>query len=120
MPHLIVGTSYSKIMKHSEQKHIQRNIQNHLFSTYLLGRVTSLEQMSVAEFSGVQTWLKVYENGHKKVLGIWLDLVLKVKYRKILIFKAIFQCQKSAETLRKKKFLEEYKNGGLTFITNIF
>ena len=30
-------------------------------------RVTSLEQLSVAEFSGEQTRPKVYENGHKKV-----------------------------------------------------
>ena len=43
-------------------------------------RVASLEQLSVAEFSGEQTRPKVYENGHKMVLGIWLDLVLKVKY----------------------------------------
>ena len=60
--------------------------------SYVVIRVTSLEQLSVAEFSGEQTRLKVYENGHKKVLGIWLDLVLKVKYSKILIFKAIFLC----------------------------
>ena len=60
----------------------------------MLPRVTSLEHLSVAEFSGEQTRLKVYENGHKKVLGIWLDLVLKVKYSEILIFKAIFLCQK--------------------------
>ena len=42
--------------------------------------MTSLEQLSVAEFSGEQTRPKVYENGHKKVLGIWLDLVLRVKF----------------------------------------
>ena len=65
--------------------------------------MTSLEQMSLAESRGVETWLKVYENGHKKVQGIWLDLVLTVKYSKILIFKAILLCQKSAETLQKKK-----------------
>ena len=53
---------------------------------------------------------KVSENGHKKVLGIWLDLVLKVKYNEILIFKAIFLCRKSAKTLQKK-IIEEYKNG---------
>ena len=63
-------------------------------------RVTSLEQLSVAEFSGELTRLKVYENGHKKVLGTWLGLVLKVKFSKILIFKANFLCQKSAESLR--------------------
>ena len=39
---------------------------------------------------------------HKKALGIWFDLVLKVKYSKILIFKAIFLCQKSAKSLQKK------------------
>ena len=72
--------------------------------------MTSLEQLSVDEFSGEQTRPQVYENGHKKVLGIWLDLVLKVKYSEILIFKAIFLCQKSAESLQKK-IIEEYKNG---------
>ena len=56
-------------------------------------RVTSLEQLSIAEFSGEYTRPKVYEKGPKKVLSIWLDLVLKVKYSKILIFKAIFLCQ---------------------------
>ena len=29
-------------------------------------RVTSLEQLSVAEFSGEETRSKVYENGHKR------------------------------------------------------
>ena len=48
----------------------------------------------------------VYENGHKKVLGIWLDLVLKVKYSEILIFKAISLCQKSAESFQKKCLVE--------------
>ena len=62
-------------------------------------RVTSLEQLSLAEFSGELTRTKVYENGHKKVLGIWFDLVLKVKYSTILIFKVIFLCQKAAESL---------------------
>ena len=61
--------------------------------------MTSLEQLSLAEFSGEQTRPKVYENVHKKVLGIWFDLVLSVKYSKILIFKVIFLCQKSAESL---------------------
>ena len=54
-------------------------------------RVTSLEQLSIAEFSGEYT--------RPKVLGIWFDLVLKVKYSKILIFKVIFLCQKSAKSL---------------------
>jgi hypothetical protein len=50
-----------------------------MYVPYIFNRVTSLEQLSVAEFSGVQTRLKVYENGHKKVLGTWLDLVSNVK-----------------------------------------
>ena len=33
-------------------------------------RVTSLEQLKLAEFSGEQTRPKVYVNGHKKVLDI--------------------------------------------------
>ena len=35
-------------------------------------RVTSLEQLRVAEFSGEYTRPKVYENGHKKFLGTYL------------------------------------------------
>ena len=67
-----------------------------------MARVTSLEQLSVAEFSGENTKPKVYENGHKKVLGIiWFDLVLKVKYSKILIFKANFLSRKSVKYLKK-------------------
>ena len=42
-------------------------------------RVTSLEQLSVAEFSGDLARPKVYENGHKNVLVIWLDLVSNIK-----------------------------------------
>ena len=42
-------------------------------------RVTSLEQLSVAEFSGEKARPKVYENGHKNVLVIWLDLVSNVE-----------------------------------------
>ena len=34
-----------------------------------VGRVTSLEQLSVAEFSGEYTRLKVYEYDRKRVLG---------------------------------------------------
>jgi len=50
------------------------------FSTaFMLTRVTSLEQLSVAEFSGEQASPKVYENGHKNVLAIWFDLVSNVK-----------------------------------------
>ena len=42
-------------------------------------RVTLLEQLSIAEFSGEYARPKVYENGLKNVLAIWLDLELKVK-----------------------------------------
>ena len=61
---------------------------------------------------------KVYENDHKKFLSISFDLVLKAKYSKIMIFKAILLRQKSAKYLHF--FVEEYKNGQQTFITNIF
>ena len=47
--------------------------------SYVVIRVTSLEQLSVAEFSGEYTSSKVYENGHKNVLAIWLDLLSNVK-----------------------------------------
>ena len=36
----------------------------------MLLRVTSLEQLSLAEFSGEKTRPKVNENGHKKVIGL--------------------------------------------------
>ena len=42
---------------------------------------------------------KVYENDHKKFLSISFDLVLKAKYSKIMIFKAILLRQKSAKYL---------------------
>ena len=42
-------------------------------------RVTPLEQLSIAEFSGDQARPKVYENGHKNALVIWFDLVSNVK-----------------------------------------
>ena len=42
-------------------------------------RVTSLEQLSIAEFSGEKARPKVCENGQKNVLVIWLDLVLNVQ-----------------------------------------
>ena len=42
-------------------------------------RVTSLEQLSVAEFSDEYAKPKAYENDHRKVLGIWFYVVLKVK-----------------------------------------
>ena len=41
--------------------------------------MTSLEQLSAAEFSGEQARPKAYEDGLKNVLSIWLDLELKVK-----------------------------------------
>ena len=41
-------------------------------------RVTSLEQLSLAEFSGEYARPKVCEIGHKNVLGIWINLVPKV------------------------------------------
>ena len=40
------------------------------------GRVTSLEQLNVDEFNSELARPKVYENRHKNVLAIWLDLVL--------------------------------------------
>ena len=46
-----------------------------------------------------------------KVLGIWLDLVLKVKYGEILIFKAIFLFRKSAKSLQKKFSMNNTKMG---------
>ena len=42
-------------------------------------RVTSLEQLSVAEFSGESARPMVYEKCHKNVLPIWLDLVSNIK-----------------------------------------
>ena len=62
-------------------------------------RVTSLEQLSLAEFSGVKALLQVYENSNKNGLGIWINLVSTVNYSTILIFKVIFLCQKLAESL---------------------
>ena len=53
-------------------------------------RVTSLEQLSVAEFSGELARSNVYENSCKNVLGIWFNLVLKVQYSTIQIFKLSF------------------------------
>ena len=62
-------------------------------------RVTSLEQLSAAEFSGGLARSNVYENSYKKVLGIWFNLVLKVQYSTIQIFKLIILCQKPANSL---------------------
>ena len=63
-----------------------------------ISRWTSLEKLNLAEFSGKLVRPKVYENDHKTVLGIWMDLEWKVKYSTILGFKAIFPCQKSTES----------------------
>ena len=63
----------------------------------MCSRVTSLEQLSLAEFRGDLVGPKVYENGHKNVPGIWIDLEWKVKYSTILGFKGIFLRQKSAD-----------------------
>ena len=49
-------------------------------------RVTSLEQLGVAEFRDELARPKAYENGLKHVLAIWLDLELKVKNVKNLSF----------------------------------
>ena len=73
-------------------------------------RVTSLEQLSLAEFSGVKALLQVYENSNKNGLGIWINLVSTVNYSTILIFKVIFLCQKSAKSFWFFFFIEEYKN----------
>ena len=35
--------------------------------------MTSLEQLSIDEFIGVEARPKVYENDHKNVLAIWFD-----------------------------------------------
>ena len=69
--------------------------------------MTSLDQLSVAEFSGEQTNSKVYEKGHEKVLGIWFDLVLKVKCSTILIFKVIVKNQPNLYNLFSLKNKEE-------------
>ena len=60
--------------------------------------MTSLEQLSLAEFTDKWARQKVYENSHKKFLGICLDLVWNVKCSTILIFKVIFLWQKMAES----------------------
>ena len=79
--------------------------------------MTSLEELSLAEFSGEYARSKVYENDHKNVLGIWLDLVSNVKYSTILIFKVKV---KNWPKLSGFFFIEEYKNGRAAFINDIF
>ena len=55
----------------------------------------------------------------KMALDIWFDLVLKVKYSTILIFKVIFLCQKSAEFVLLF-FIEEFQIRIITFISDTF
>ena len=62
---------------------------------------------------------KVYENGHKNVLDIWVDSERKVKYSLILVFKVIFLCQKVAESFCIF-FIEEYIKRRLSFTIHIF
>ena len=70
-----------------KESELQRN-KNHTNEPYSRpqSRATSLEQLSLAEFSDEYARSKVYENDHENVLGIWLDLVSNVKYSTILIF----------------------------------
>ena len=82
-------------------------------------RVTLLQQLSLAEFSSGKVRPKVYEKGHKKVLGIQINLEWKVKYGTILVSKVIFFTSKIRRRL-KKFYIEVYKNKRSTFIINIF
>ena len=50
-----------------------------MYLTLVHNRVTSLEQLSLAEFSGEYARPKINENEHKKVPGIWFNSVMKVK-----------------------------------------
>ena len=52
----------------------------------LKNRVTTLEQMSVADFSGDKARPKVYKNGRKNVLAIWVDLVSNKSLSPIFVF----------------------------------
>ena len=78
---------------------------------YTDNKETSLEELSLAEFSGELVRQRFYENDYKDVLRIWFDLVWKVKYNTILIFKVIFLCQKSARSLWILYSLENTKMG---------
>ena len=49
------------------------------FLSSMTTRVTSLEQLSLAEFTRETARPKVYENNHKNTLAFWFDLVLNVK-----------------------------------------
>ena len=48
---------------------------------------------------------KIYENGHQNVLDIWFDLISKVKYSTILIFKVTQDVFRAAsEPVRSMSF----------------
>ena len=64
-------------------------------------RVTLLQQLSLAEFSSGKVRPKVYEKGHKKVLGIQINLEWKVKYGTILVSKVIFFYVKNPPKIKK-------------------
>ena len=78
--------------------------------------MTSHEQLTVAEFSGEQTRPNVNENGLKKVLSIWFDLVLKPNFD----FQSHFSMSKISRIFMIFFFIEEYRNRTLTFIIGIF
>ena len=69
-----------KIYREKTQENLGMKTWIHLIQSYLTFRVTPLKQLSLAEFSGELVRPKVYENNHKNVLGIWIDLEWKVKY----------------------------------------
>ena len=64
-------------IKNFNQAPVSGSIQVHLS---LQVRVTSLEQLSVAEFSCKKARPKVYKNNNRNVLLIWLDKVLNSKF----------------------------------------
>ena len=64
------------------------NIRNMNFLLqYKHNRVTSLEQLSLAELRVNRQLAKVYENDHKNVPGIWFHSVWKVKIWALFIDK---------------------------------
>ena len=50
---------------------------------YKFFRVTSLEHLSVAEFSGEKARPKIYENGHKNVLDLVLNVKIWAPFKKV-------------------------------------
>ena len=74
-------------------------------------RVTSLEQLSIAEFIGELARPKVYENSHKKLLGVWFDLVMKIKYVAQFWFSKLFFYVKNPLNLYDFFFIENTKMG---------